>query len=75
MPTTREAFFTCVFSSPSSRHVAHIRAWDAGEAEVLFRAELAAEGVEEVGTVSVFPLRAEARERAPRLDGVADRPA
>jgi len=71
VPTSRESFFTCVFTSSSSRRVAHIRAWDAGEAELLFRAELAAEGVEEAGTIDVFPLRAEARGRVPQLDGVA----
>jgi len=71
VPTSRESFFTCVFSSPSSRRVGHVRAWDAIEAEALFRAELAADGVEEKGTVDVSPLRAEARQRAPRLDGVA----
>ena len=71
MPTSRESFFTCVFSSSSSRHVGHVRAWDAVEAEALFRAELAADGVEENGIMDVSPLRAGTRERAPRLDGLA----
>jgi len=65
MNFTRESFYRCVFSSPRSERVAHVRAWDAGEAVQLFRSELASEGVAERGTIRVFSSgEAEAR-RAP----------
>jgi len=54
MQVMRESFYRCVFSSPRSRRVAHVRAWDAEEAVQLFRTELRTEGVEERGTIEVF---------------------
>jgi hypothetical protein len=53
MQVKRESFFRCVFSSPRSRRVAHVRAWDADEAVALFRTELRADGVEERGAIEV----------------------
>jgi hypothetical protein len=53
MNTQRESFFRCILSSPSSRRVAHVRAWDAGEAVKLFRTELRGDGVKERGTIEV----------------------
>jgi hypothetical protein len=49
----RESFYRCVFSSPRSRRVAHVRAWDADEALQLFRTELRADGVDERGAIEV----------------------
>jgi hypothetical protein len=59
----RESFYRCVFSSPRSRRVAHVRAWDAGEAVQLFRSELKLDGVAERGTIEVFPFGQEEAER------------
>jgi hypothetical protein len=56
MPEMRESFFRCVFSSPRSRRVAHVRAWDVGEAVQLFRTELKADGVDERGAIEVSPF-------------------
>lgn len=49
----RESFYRCIFSSPRSRRVAHVRAWDADEALQLFRTELRADGVDERGAIEV----------------------
>jgi len=65
MQVMRESFYRCIFSSPRSRRVAHVRAWDAEEALQLFRTELRTEGVEERGTMEVFPFgNADEGERA-----------
>jgi hypothetical protein len=56
MKMKRESFYRCVFSSPRSQRVAHVRAWDAGEAVQLFRTELKSDGVAERGTIEVFPF-------------------
>jgi hypothetical protein len=56
MKEKRESFYRCVFSSPRSRRVAHVRAWDAGEAVQLFRTELRADGVDERGAIEVLPF-------------------
>ncbi len=56
MKMTRESFYRCVFSSPRERRIAHVRAWDAGEAALLFKTELRSEGVTERGTIEVFPF-------------------
>lgn len=53
MTVQRESFYRCTFSSPQSRRVAHVRAWDAGEAVQLFRTELRTDGVRERGTIEV----------------------
>lgn len=53
MQVKRETFYRCVFSSPRSRRVAHVRAWDADEAVQLFRTELRADGVDERGAIQV----------------------
>jgi hypothetical protein len=53
MKVQRESFYRCTFSSPKSRRVAHVRAWDAGEAVQLFRTELRTDGVRERGTIKV----------------------
>lgn len=60
MKMQRESFFRCVFESPKSRRVAHVRAWDADEAALLFKTELASDGVDERGTIEVFPYGDEA---------------
>lgn len=54
MKVSRESFYRCVFSSPKSERVAHVRAWDASEAIQLFRSELHSDGVHERGTIRVF---------------------
>ncbi len=64
MQVKRESFFRCTFTSPSSRRVAHVRAWDVGEAVQLFRTELRTEGVEERGTIQVRSFDERAQERA-----------
>jgi hypothetical protein len=56
MKRNRESFYRCVFSSPQSRRVAHVRAWDAGEAAQLFKTELRSDGVAERGKIEVFPF-------------------
>jgi hypothetical protein len=56
MTAQRESFFRCTFSSGTSQRVAHVRAWDAGEAVQLFRTELRGDGVEERGTIEVNDL-------------------
>jgi hypothetical protein len=56
MNTQRESFFRCTFSSGKSQRVAHVRAWDAGEAVQLFRTELKGDGVDERGTIVVNDL-------------------
>jgi hypothetical protein len=56
MQVNRESFYRCIFSSPYSRRVAHVRAWDESEALQLFRTELRADGVHERGTFEVFPM-------------------
>ncbi len=56
MQEKRESFYRCVFSSPRSRRVAHVRAWDADEALQLFRTELRADGVDERGAIEVWPF-------------------
>lgn len=64
MRVSRESFYRCVFSSPQSERVAHVRAWDAGEAVQLFRSELRSDGVEERGTIRVFSSGDDEPERA-----------
>ena len=56
MKVQRESVFRCTFSSPDSRFVGHVRAWDADEAAQLFQAELRTDGVEERGTIEVTEL-------------------
>ncbi len=56
MNAQRESFFRCTFSSGSEQRIAHVRAWDAGEAVQLFRTELRGDGVEERGTIEVSDL-------------------
>lgn len=58
----RESFFRCTYSARGLERTAHVRAWDADEAETLFRAELDADGVSEKGTVDVVRVGASARE-------------
>ncbi|HVO21784.1 MAG TPA: hypothetical protein VMU15_21210 [Anaeromyxobacter sp.] len=62
MKVQRELFYRCIFSSPDSRLVAHVRAWDADEAAQLFQAELRTDGVEEHGTIEVVEIGAGAEE-------------
>ncbi|WP_041453752.1 hypothetical protein [Anaeromyxobacter dehalogenans] len=56
MNAHRESFYRCTIASPEGRRVAHIRAWDAREAEELFRAELRAEELEAAGPIEVVAL-------------------
>ena len=56
MNAQRESFFRCTFSSETSQRIAHVRAWDAGEAVQLFRTELQGDGVDERGTIEVNDL-------------------
>ncbi len=65
MKVSRESFYRCVFSSPKEERVAHVRAWDAGEALQLFRSELHSDGVEERGTIRVFGSGDDEPRRAP----------
>jgi hypothetical protein len=64
MKAQRESFYRCTFSSPRSRRVAHVRAWDAGEAVQLFRSELRTDGVEERGTIQVTGFSGDEEQRA-----------
>lgn len=64
MKVQRESFYRCTFSSPRSRRVAHVRAWDAGEAVQLFRSELKTDGVEERGTIEVTGFRGDEEQHA-----------
>lgn len=64
MTPEREIFFRCTFSSPSRTAVAHVTAWDAGEALQLFQAELREEGVGERGTIEVAALAGAMKKRA-----------
>ena len=66
MQSKRESFYRCVFTSPHSRRVAHVRAWDSDEAALLFRAELKSDGVRERGTIEV--LRLGQPDEMPRAD-------
>ena len=54
--SAREHFFTCRFTTASSRRTAHVRAWDGQEAAQLFQIELAEDEVQarEPGTIEVF---------------------
>ena len=56
MQADRESFYRCTFTSPFSRRVAHVRAWDTGEALQLFHTELRADGVDEQGTIEATPF-------------------
>jgi DNA replicative helicase MCM subunit Mcm2 (Cdc46/Mcm family) len=60
----RETFYRCTFSSARSRRVAHVRAWDVGEAVQLFRTELRTDGVDERGTIEAADLGGLVSERA-----------
>lgn len=53
MPSYRETFFECSFTSGYGRRTAHVRAWSAAEAERMFREDLAEEGVDAAGTIVV----------------------
>jgi hypothetical protein len=64
MKVGRESFYRCTFSSPKSRRVAHVRAWDVSEAVQLFRTELKADGVEERGKILVTGLGGHEEENA-----------
>jgi DNA replicative helicase MCM subunit Mcm2 (Cdc46/Mcm family) len=64
MKATRESFYRCTFNSTRSRRVAHVRAWDAGEAVQLFRTELKTDGVDERGTIEVTGMRGGEEEHA-----------
>ncbi|HET6438290.1 MAG TPA: hypothetical protein VFG59_09530 [Anaeromyxobacter sp.] len=64
MRFNRETFYRCIFSSPRSRRIAHVRAWDATEAAQLFKTELRTEGIDERGTIEVFPIGAGEGERS-----------
>lgn len=56
MNARRESFYRCIFSSPRTQRVAHVRAWDPAEAVMLFRTELEADGVHERGRIEVSKL-------------------
>jgi len=62
MKVQRESIYRCTFSSPDSRLVGHVRAWDADEAAQLFQAELRTEGFDERGTIEVTELGGGAQE-------------
>jgi hypothetical protein len=64
MTAHRETFYRCTFTSPRTRMIAHVRAWDAGEAMQLFQTELNTDGVEENGTIEVSNLAGAVSERA-----------
>jgi hypothetical protein len=64
MSPDREIFFRCTFSSPRRTSVAHVTAWDAGEAVQLFEAELQHEGVGERGMIEVASLTGALTKRA-----------
>lgn len=51
-----EILYACTFDSRSERRVAHVLAWDPGDALELFAAELRLEGITEDGEVEVAPL-------------------
>jgi len=51
----RERVFICQFDSRTTRRVAHVRAWDSGEAVEVFLAELREAGVEGPGQLAVTP--------------------
>lgn len=53
MSPSREAVFECTYASPRGQRIAHVRAWDAGEAADLFAHELAADGITDPGSISV----------------------
>ena len=59
MNAQRESFFRCTFSSGTSQRIAHVRAWDRGEAVQLFQTELRGDGVDERGTIEVNDLDGE----------------
>ncbi|HTN52813.1 MAG TPA: hypothetical protein VML50_10460 [Anaeromyxobacter sp.] len=71
----RETFYRCTLSSPAGRRVAHVRAWDPGEAVQLFQVELRDEGVEEGGTIEVAHLDGEISSRARYRPAAGRRPA
>ena len=56
MLLNRETSYRCTFSSPRTHRIAHVRAWDPGEAVQLFRVELRTDGVDELGTIEVSDL-------------------
>jgi hypothetical protein len=60
----RESLYRCVLTSSQGEWVAHVRAWDAEEADDLFRRELKAEGLQEHGAIDVRPLSAGLRRAA-----------
>jgi hypothetical protein len=64
MQVKRESFYRCIFTSPRSRRVAHVRAWDVREAVQLFRTELETDGVEERGTIRVLSFDESCEQRA-----------
>lgn len=64
MTTERETLFRCTFSSPSRTTVAHLAAWDAGEAVQLFAEELRGEGIAERGSIEVAALSGKVTKRA-----------
>jgi hypothetical protein len=64
MTPDRERFFRCTFSSTRRTAVAHVSAWDAGEAVQLFQAELREDGVGERGTIEVAPITGAVAKRA-----------
>jgi hypothetical protein len=59
-----EILYACTFDSRSERRIAHVRAWDPGDALELFVAELRSEGITEDGDVEVAPLHGEGRASA-----------
>jgi hypothetical protein len=67
MQAKRESFYRCVFTSPSARHVAHVRAWDSDEAMQLFRLELKTDGLRERGTFEVVRLSGSDHKAGPEL--------
>jgi hypothetical protein len=50
---SREQFYECTFSSGSTRHVEHVRAWDAREAAELFTERLQDAHVGGRGTIDI----------------------
>ncbi len=64
MTVERETLFRCTFSSTVRTTVAHLAAWDAGEAVQLFSEELRGEGVGEKGSIEVAALSGKVTKRA-----------
>jgi hypothetical protein len=68
MVDTRELFFECSMTSGRQRTTALVRAWNAAEAAIIFKEQLAEQGLAGRGTIDVIAWTAHREPHHHRTD-------